>query len=374
LREILYFPLIKRACEKLSSMKISTFFLFILLSVASHCFAADYSDYEQILSQRWALPEATTQDCQSHNPQVWINKANEMISLDPVTSKVALNDDEVMVLRNLLISQAYNRLFVQSLKIQETERPDIKFIWIAAGSQASVTVGHALQAGLAKKYPYGSRQRFVFENLEALHSDVPTIPKILLKTIAETKRKTAENNWRVFADIYWQHLAYMGCGYNEVVTLNKNIITQLRKDKQYSEINHYDRFIEVWKDMEKGRYVEANKKLIYIEQHNILQRYMYKGLDAQLANAMLLFNSMAKADLSGPGGRPIRSFTSFSLDNGDYPNLSNFPVRFRWMKYVVGEQAAFLKELATMTDIQAVLKKSLHESSQLVDDYLKYLN
>jgi len=353
-------------------MKISTFFLFIFISLTSRAFAADYSDYEKSLSTHWALPEVTAQDCQSHDPELWKQKAQAMISLDPVRKKIALNNDEIMVLRNLLISQAYNRLFVHSLRVQQTKRPDIKFIWIAAGSQASVTVGHALQAGLADKYSYGTRQRFVFENLEDLHADIPVIPKVLLKTISETKRKTAENNWRVYSDIFWQHLAYMGCGYNEVVTLNKAIITKLRAKKQYSETNHYDRFIEVWKDMEAGRYMRANMKLIYIEQHNILQRYMYKGIDAQLANAMLFFNSMAKADLSGPGGRKIRSFTRFSLDNGDYPNLSNFPVRFRWMKYVVGEQAAYLKELATLSEIEPVLKRTLQESSQLVDDYLNY--
>lgn len=92
-----------------------------------------------------------------------------------------------MVIRNLLISAAYNRLFTHSLKLQNTKAPTVKYIWIAAGSQASVTVGHALQAGLADQYPMGSRQRQIFRRLESLHKDVPLVPLLLLSNIDRIK-------------------------------------------------------------------------------------------------------------------------------------------------------------------------------------------
>lgn len=332
-----------------------------------------YSEYNQLLEQYWPLPKVTAVDCQSHNPYHWMDMAQKMISVEPIRQHVALTDDEVMVLKNLLISQAYNRVFTHSLRIQNTETPQINYFWIAAGSQASVTVGHALQVGLADKYPLGSRQRKIFRRLESQYADLPVIPELLLISIDEVKNKTAENNWRVYSDLMWQHLAYMNCGFDEVVRLNQVMIAEKRAQKKLSEVNHYERFIYVWNDIREGRPREANMKLIYIEQHNILQKYMYDGLDAKAANAMLLFNSMAKADLSGPNGRVILGFTEYSILEGMYPNLGDFPTRYHWMRYVVGEQIGFIQELATPEKIEQALTRSLHESYQLVRGYLPYL-
>lgn len=332
-----------------------------------------YAKYYQLLEKYWPLQLGDTSACQSHDPQVWINKAEAMISVEPFRRRLNLNSDEVMVLRNLLVSQAYNRVFTHSLRIQNSDTPMINFFWIAAGSQASVTVGHALQEGLAKKYPKGSRQNYVFSRLEARYPDLPIIPKLLLNNISQVKRKTAENNWRVYSDLMWQHLAYMTCGYDEAVKLNRVLIAKYSAQNNATEVDHYKRFISVWTDIAKGRPRDANMKLIYVEQYQILQKYMYDGLDAQAANAMLVFNSMAKADLSGPHGRPIQSFTEYSISQGLYPNLGYFPHRYKWMKYVVGEQIDFIQELASPDKIEAALTRSLEESYQLVNDYLGLL-
>ncbi|WP_374029746.1 DUF2515 family protein [Bdellovibrio bacteriovorus] len=332
--------------------------------------ASDYSEYAELLNRHWPLNLDPSQECQNHDPHFWMGKAERMISVEPLKQRFALNDDEVMVLRNLLISQAYNRLFVHSLRVQQTEIPVMKFFWIAAGSQASVTVGHALQVGLADKYPLGSRQRKIFRRLESLYPDVPGVPALLLKNIGKVKAKTAENNWRVYSDIYWQHLAYMTCGFDKIVLLNKTLVAEKTTQKKFDEARHYEKFISVWQDMEEGRYLAANLKLVWIEQHNILQRYMYNGIDAKTANAFLLFNSMAKADLAGADGKPLESFTEYSLNHGLYPNLSHFPSRFKWMTYVVSGQAAYLESRESVAAIEAVLQRSLKESYQFVNDYL----
>ena len=346
--------------------------LFFILVFSSTTFASEYQRYENLLSKISAIPDHNPVECEFDDPRYWMDKAQNIISVEPIRNEIPdLTADEVMVIRNLLISQAYNRLFMHSLKIQNKEKPDVKYIWLAAGSQASVTVGHALQEGLASKYPYDSRQRKIFRRLESLHGDLPATSAVLLRTIAKVKKKTAENNWRVYSDIFWQHLAYTSCGYNEVVSLNKILIEERREANDRAGVDHYERFLQVWNDMDHGRYVEANMKLIYIEQHNILQKHMYNGLDAKTANILWLFNSMAKADLQGPHGRKIVPFTEYALSKGLYPNLSYFPTRYKWMKYVVREQARYLQELATVPNIQSALERSLKESYQVVNDYLQ---
>lgn len=334
--------------------------------------ASDYAQYDRFLSAHWEIPLSYVGECQSHNPQYWQWKAQRLISVDPIKVKMDLDKDEVMVLRNLLISQAYNRLFVYSLKSQNVEKPEVKFFWIAAGSQASVTIGHALQEGIIDNYPNNSRPGLILGHLKELRGDLPTAPTLMLKHISEVARKTAENNWRVYSDIYWQHLAYMACGFEEMVTLNKALIKEKQAEGDTEGADHYKRFIEVWSDMEKGNYLEANMKLIWLEQYNILQKHMYNGIDAKTANALLLFNQMAKAELSGPDGREIESFTKFAIKHGRYPNLSHFPTRFAWMKYVVSEQAAYLKQLGTVEKVEEVLQKSLFESYKAIGEYLTY--
>lgn len=350
-------------------MKSLWFVLLFVVSFRSLAFASEYARYEDLLAQYSSIPNSTTAECRVHSPQYWRNKAENIISVEPIKQKIDLNADEIMVLRNLLISQAYNRLFTYSLKIQNTETPVIKYFWIAAGSQASVTVGHALQVGLADKYPLGSRQRKIFRRLESIHPDVPAMPALFLKSVDKVKRKTAENNWRVYSDIYWQHLAYMTCGLEESLRLNQILVDEYRAKGDVKEVDHYQRFISLWQAMDQGRYLEANIQLIYLEQHNILQRYMYDARDAKLANFLLLFNKMASAELLDSRGEPIMTFTEYSQRHDLYPNLSYFPTRFKWMKYVVGEQAGYLQSLGTIPKIQAVLENSLHESHQVVSDY-----
>jgi hypothetical protein len=351
-------------------MKALSLTLLLVFGFRSLAFASDYDRYESILARYWAVPNSSPSECQVNSPQYWKDKAENIISVGPITQELNLNSDEVMVLRNLLISQAYNRLFTYSLKIQNTETPVVKFFWIAAGSQASVTVGHALQVGLADKYPLGSRQRKVFRRLESIHPDVPAMSALLLRTIDKVKRKTAENNWRVYSDIFWQHLAYMTCGLNESIRLNQILVDENRSKGDAREVDHYERFISLWQAMEQGQYLEANIQLIYLEQHNILQRYMYDARDAKLANVMLLFNRMASAELADSRGGKIQTFSEYSRAHDLYPNLSYFPTRFKWMKYVVGEQAGYLQSLGTIPKMEAVLEKSLHESHQVVSDYL----
>ena len=351
-------------------MKALSLVLFLFLGFCDFALASDYDHYESLLSKYWAIPNSSVSECQVHSPQFWKDKAENIISIKPISQEINLTADEVMVLRNLLISQAYNRLFTYSLKIQNTDTPVVKFFWIAAGSQASVTVGHALQVGLADKYPMGSRQRKIFRRLESIHPDVPKMSALLLKTIDKVKRKTAENNWRVYSDIFWQHLAYITCGLDESIRLNQILVEENRAQGDISEVEHYERFISLWQAMDQGRYLEANIELIYLEQHNILQRYMYDARDAKIANAFLVFNQMAKAELADSRGEKIKSFSKYSQENGLYPNLSYFPTRFRWMKYVVGEQASYLQSLGTIPRIESVLENSLHESHQVVNDYL----
>jgi|GEM_PF-5591440 hypothetical protein len=342
--------------------------LFVFLVQPS--FASDYQSYEQVLEKNWPIPNPQPWDCQSHNPYYWMDKAQRMISVEPIKKMQKLSEDEVMVIRNLLISRAYNSLFTYSLRTQNTDLPQVKFIWMAAGSQASVTVGHALQAGLASAAPRFSKARENFRKLEKMHDTVPVLPNVLLRSIDKIKNKTAENNWRVFSDIFWQHLAYTNCGLDEVVLLNQKMVEEKLRLNRYQEKFHYERFIALWQDMEAGKYLQANMKLIWIEQHNILQKHMYDGLDAKAANAMLLFNQMAKADLKGPGGRHILSFNEFSWDRRKYPNLGYFPLRFKWMKYVVGEQAAYLQELGTVPEVEEVMTPSLRESAEFIGFYL----
>lgn len=351
-------------------MKIRLFLMLFIFSFSSASFAS-YAHYDGTLSQYWELDtEGMKQHCASHNPYTWQAIAQKMISVKPLQNKIPdLNQDEVMVIRNLLISAAYNRLFTYSLKLQKTDKPTVKYIWIAAGSQASVTVGHALQAGLADQYPKGSRQRNIFKRLESLHKDVPIVPLLLLSNIERIKSLTADGNWKVYSDIYWQHLAYTACGFDEIIALNKSLM-----QKEPHRAAHYERFLYVWNDMEMGRYLEANKKLIYIEQHNILQPQLYDPFDAQTASALGLFNGLAKAELKGPGGRKIDSFNKYSVKHFTYPNLAHFPTRFAWQKYVVAEQAAYLQELGTIPAIQVVLQPSLLESYQVINDYLLLAN
>lgn len=339
--------------------------------------AASYQDYDAFLKKKWEIPISESRACGKVDASHWMKLANSMISLAPVQKNFKLNDDEIMVLKNLLISQAYNRLFYLSLERQNTLKPKIGFIWIAAGSQASVTVGHALQNGLADDYYYSSRQYYVFSRLRNLYEPLDPIPSVLLNTIKLIKKKTAMNNWRVFDDIYWQHLAYLNCGLNEVLKINGDLAVNESRLGNQERARHYRQFQSVWRDMDEGLkakngndlLMQANIKLIEIEQYNILQKHMYDGIDAQLASFLLLFNSMAEAELAGPGGRRIMGFTEYSVVNRRYPNLADYSTRFPWMKYVVSEQAMFLRELGTKARIGEVIKKSLYESVQLVKDY-----
>lgn len=331
----------------------------------------NYTDYAKYLDQNWPLPVNLQSSCGIETPNFWINKTEELISVEPINKIYSLDTNEKMILKNLLISQAYNRLFTYSLENQKKEIPQIKFYWLAAGSQASVTVGHALQRGLKERYLKNTRQRNVFERLENLYEPLPAIPSILLSSIGEIKKRTAENNWRVYNDIFWQHLVYLTCGKAEIIRLNEYMIDQMNQNNQYAEAERFHRFINVWKDMDSGKVIEANMQLIYIEQFNILQKYMYDSIDAKLANSLLFFNQMAKADLQGPEGRKIIDFTKYSLTHGRYPNLGYFPTRFKWMKYVVGEQAAYIDELENIPAIEDALSKSLYETYQTINFYLK---
>ncbi|MGE3608382.1 MAG: hypothetical protein AB7I27_02250 [Bacteriovoracaceae bacterium] len=345
-------------------MKI--FFTAIWLLISFNLLASSYSEYDQYLSQRWPIIDQT--ECSEIRPEKWQGLAEEMISLQSF-DQLDLNSDEKMILRNLLISAAYNRLFTYSLRRQQVSTPNMAFIWIAAGSQASVTVGHALQNGLTRRYLPGSRQYNVFQKLEALHYRLPRIPSLFLNYIPAVKRKTAENNWRVYSDIYWQHLAYMNCGLDYIKALNLEMVNRHLSKGEVNEIGHYQEFISVWEDVDSGLYMQANMKLIKIEQYNILQRYMYNDLSAKMANLMLIFNGLAAADLSGPDGRRIKNFSEYSLEHHRYPNLSHYPTRFAWMKYVVSEQGTFIGQLETADRVEEVFEKSLFETYQTIKDY-----
>ena len=60
-------------------------FITLLLFISSHItLAGNYADYDNFLSQNWELPLGTKEECASHDPDIWIEKAQRMISVDPL--------------------------------------------------------------------------------------------------------------------------------------------------------------------------------------------------------------------------------------------------------------------------------------------------
>jgi hypothetical protein len=218
----------------------------------------------------------------------WEQAAKDVIGFKPES---VVHPKDILEM-NQRITAAYAEMYL---------RNPLKFLWAGMAAFASRDVGK------------GMRQA------NALHNEARN-PLIAIGTIltgtptgSELATALGKGNLGVYADIYWQHLAYEQGGIQEMRNL------KARGELQVTQLN-------AWELIEQGKVWDGNRQLLFYEQSVTLQ----KGVYDQHAKA---FKSMSwLADympwmLSSPIPGHDIAFTE-SVPGG---NLGSFNDRWKWI-------------------------------------------
>lgn len=166
----------------------------------------------------------------------WEQKARDFIGYSPGAD---YHPKDVMEM-NKRITAAYANMYLKD--------PD-KFLWAGMAALASCEVGKGLQAAKDLAESAGT-----LVGATALVAGMPTGTELL--------KALGGGNLAVYADMFWQHLAYAEGGINEM--------KQLRDQGELAP-----EVYEAWKLIDQGNVWEGNRELLKYEQKVTLQQHIY---------------------------------------------------------------------------------------------------
>ena len=216
--------------------------------------------------------------------EYWHAKACKRIGLVPNRS-LSTRD---LLKRNAQITEAYAELYLR--------RPSI-YKWAGMAALTSATVGRGMYLMLA---------------LDATR--LGCLVGLIGREAATVFEQLCLGNWLVFADIYWQHLAYEQAGIEELAAL--------------AAAGQLDQEVyEAWRQIDEGRRTEestliwaGNTGLLKFEQESVLQPGVYQGNQA-------IWDILADW-VPSPIPTLVETFRDFHADG----NIGVFEERWRWIE------------------------------------------
>jgi hypothetical protein len=345
-----------------------------------------YDFYSDELDKRWPLLKKKDVLC-TNIPDYWKMLADSMISLDFIKLKSKTKEEkklEEIMLRNALINQAYNRLYVQS----QSEKNGDSLQWLAAASHSSPIVGRSLRTGFVNNVDSDNYEKKSFGLGKLIQNDeTKTKGKKMISAYFEKRAQVmvmaGEGNKAVFDDMYWQNLAAAYCGPELVETMLKEKVEFIKTRASHTSFyegleNHYTELQKAWEMIKDGKkknppdqklIEEGNMLLLQIEQKDILQSQMYESKEAKIVHKLGVFNSLAKADLADASGKKLQTFDEYASAHKLENDLSNLNSRLEWMKYILENQTDYIKENEEKGLIKEVFMPPLYESYLLLSDY-----
>jgi hypothetical protein len=192
-----------------------------------------------------------------------------------------------LIRRNLHITEAYAEMYLRA--------PDV-YKWAGMAALTSATVGRGMHMMLLARYTGASMLIGLWPS-EAAH----------------VFRQLCAGNRLVFADIYWQHLAYERAGLAEV----EAIAAAEGLDPQV---------VDGWRQIDAGRRQgradmvwQGNNALLQFEQQRVLQPGVYDGDPA-------LWQRLA-GWIPSPIPTQLETFENYA----PHDNIGDFAARWRWI-------------------------------------------
>ena len=218
----------------------------------------------------------------------WEQKAKDKIGYKPESP----THPRDILEGNRRITAAYAELYL---------RDPSKFVWAGMAAFASCDVG----AGMRKAESLRDEAGNPLIAIGALLTGAPTGVELL--------QALGKGNLGVYADIYWQHLAYLEGGIEEMRGLN-----------QRGELS--DKLLRAWELIDKGQVWEGNRELLYYEQSETLQKGVYDKHSEAFKNMSWLASYMPSQLKSPIPGHDV-PFTE-CVPGG---NLGVFNDRWKWI-------------------------------------------
>ena len=181
-----------------------------------------------------------------------------------------------VVYRNTLITEAYAQLYLRSQDslpaCQHSFLP-----WVGGASLGSLKSGQVMRSGLSANRGgipafdevedgnYRPRFRELFGPLErfALESATLTL---------------GEGNREIFTDLYWQLLAGVTCGPDEVVRTIERTPGWEKDAKLARSLEAWRLLVQLKDRCDPDTLIKANQKFVEVEQYLVGQQAMYEGL------------------------------------------------------------------------------------------------
>lgn len=195
-----------------------------------------------------------------------------------------------------------NRRITSAYAEMYQSNPDV-FKWAGMAAFASREVGNGMRQAQALR-----------------ESGLPWIPFISDISGTEVLQALAQGNLGVYADIYWQHLAYQQGGIEE--------ITRAFRAGELDPIAY-----EAWQKIDRGRREnnqdliwEGNTDLLRYEQRTVLQTQVYdpnRRLWQKMSSAPISWFQKINSPIPGDPN----NFNSY-VDGGD---IGSFEDRWRWI-------------------------------------------
>jgi hypothetical protein len=240
------------------------------------------------------LVMANFQDADKNSRSFWMDKAAAAIGqIHPSgTDRLSLG-----IARNKKITAAYAKLFADNHE---------RFPWLGLAAFASREVGSTIS--------------FIRNEMIQARKDGN---RKLAKTLEEAGKSLDDGNGAVFDDIYWQFLAYVDGGIDQMRKLNDTKDGKGKPMLSDDDLKAWELIAEGEKKKDPNKIWDGNLKLFFKEQHDILQPLVFDKVSAQFAGKF--FKNLAA---------PL--FTGAPKFNGD--NLADFDQRFKWISDLLWPQ------------------------------------
>lgn len=218
----------------------------------------------------------------------WEQQAREKIGFVPANATMP----RAIFVFNERITAAYAEMYLSDPS---------KFVWAGMAAFASNEVGLGLRRSEALIVEAGNP----LIALGALLTNAPTGTEMI--------RALGTGNLDVYADIFWQHLAYSSGG-----------IDELRNLRDRGELTA--ELFEAWSQIDNGQVMEGNRALLQYEQSVTLQQGVYNQHAKAFANISWMSQFMPSLLASPIPGDDV-TFQA-AVPGGD---LGQFDDRWEWI-------------------------------------------
>jgi len=238
----------------------------------------------QLSLARMNSPQPPMQQIAAQARHEWQLRAYERIELEVGN----LGESAIVFKRNQAITAAYAEMYLRNPKVYK---------WAGMAALTSATVGRGMYV------MYGLRQ-----------AHLGSVVGLFGREVAETFRQLGAGNRAVFADIYWQHMAYEQSGLDELERIG-------RAGELAQQALHGWRLIDAGRRTGDQELVwEGNTVLLHFEQKEVLQPQVYDR------------NPALWHEVSGWIPSPIPGHREIFGDFARGGNIGVFSERWSWIK------------------------------------------